>query len=56
MDLTLRKGYWIKFYMKLIAVISHDNYGSQFCRPSCKLVHYQAPSTGQAILPNAKYS
>jgi hypothetical protein len=28
MDLTLREGYWIKFCMKLIAVISHDNYYS----------------------------
>jgi hypothetical protein len=28
MDLTLREEYWIKFCMKLIAVISHDNYYS----------------------------
>jgi hypothetical protein len=26
MDLTLREEYWIKFCMKLIAVISPDNY------------------------------
>jgi hypothetical protein len=26
MDLTLRRGYWIKLCMKLIAVKSHDNY------------------------------
>jgi hypothetical protein len=30
MDLTLREGYWIEFCMKFIAVISHDNYYSQF--------------------------
>jgi hypothetical protein len=34
MDLTLREGYWIKFCMKLIAVIPHDNYYGQFYRPS----------------------
>jgi hypothetical protein len=38
MDLTLTEGYWITFCMKLTAVISHDNYYSQFYRPSCKLV------------------
>jgi hypothetical protein len=26
------------FCMKLIAVISHDNYYSQFCHPFCELV------------------
>jgi hypothetical protein len=30
MDVTLREGYSIKFYLKLIAVISRDNYYSQF--------------------------
>jgi hypothetical protein len=30
MDLTLREEYWIKLGMKLIAVISPDNYYSQF--------------------------
>jgi hypothetical protein len=30
MDLTLREGYWITFCMKVIAVISHDNYYCQF--------------------------
>jgi hypothetical protein len=29
MDLTLREEYWLKLCMKLIAVISHDNYYSQ---------------------------
>jgi hypothetical protein len=38
MDLTLRERYWIKFYMKLIGVMSHDNYYSQFYHPSCILV------------------
>jgi hypothetical protein len=38
MDLTLREGYWIKFCMKLITLISRDNYYSQFYRNSCKLV------------------
>jgi hypothetical protein len=33
MDLTLRGGYWVKFCMELIAVMSHDNYYSQFCHP-----------------------
>jgi hypothetical protein len=28
MDLTLREEYWITFCMKLITVISHDNYQS----------------------------
>jgi hypothetical protein len=54
MDLTLREGYWIKFCMKLIAVISHDNYYGQFYRPSFRLVHEQTPSTDQAILPYCK--
>jgi hypothetical protein len=31
MDLTLREGYLITFCVKLIAVISHDYYYSQFC-------------------------
>jgi hypothetical protein len=31
MDLTLREEYWIKFCMKLIAVISHDNYYRSSC-------------------------
>jgi hypothetical protein len=34
MDLTLREEYWIKFCMRLVAVISHDNYYNQFCHPS----------------------
>jgi hypothetical protein len=38
MDLTVKVGYLIKFCMKLIAVISHDNYYSQFYHPSCELV------------------
>jgi hypothetical protein len=38
MGLTLREGYWIQFYMKLIAVIFLNNCYSQFYRPSCKLV------------------
>jgi hypothetical protein len=33
MGLTLRGGYLIKLCMKLIALISHDNYYSQFCHP-----------------------
>jgi hypothetical protein len=51
MDFTLREEYWIKFCMTLIAVISRDNYYSQFYRPSCKLVQQYTPSTDQAILP-----
>jgi hypothetical protein len=39
MDLTLREEYWIKFCATLIAVISRDNYYSQFHRPFCELVH-----------------
>jgi hypothetical protein len=34
MDLTLREGYSIKFFMKLVAVLSHDNYYTEvikFC-------------------------
>jgi hypothetical protein len=38
MDLTLREEYWIKFCMKLIAVIFPDNYYSQFYYASCELV------------------
>jgi hypothetical protein len=38
MDLTLSEGYWIKFCMKLVAVMSHDNYYTHFYLPSCKLV------------------
>jgi hypothetical protein len=38
MDLTLREEYLIEFCMRLIAVISHDNYYNQFCHPSCELV------------------
>jgi hypothetical protein len=38
MDLTLRKGHWMSFYMKLVAVISLDNCYSQFHRPFCELV------------------
>jgi hypothetical protein len=30
MDLTLRVEYLIEFCMRLIAVISHDNYYNQF--------------------------
>jgi hypothetical protein len=30
MDLTLREGYWITFCMLLMAVISHDNYYTEF--------------------------
>jgi hypothetical protein len=38
MDLTSKEGYLIKFCMKLIAAISHDNYYSQFHPPFCELV------------------
>jgi hypothetical protein len=38
MDLTLREGDWKEFCMKLIAVISQDNFYSQFYRPSVLLV------------------
>jgi hypothetical protein len=38
MDLSLREEYWIKFCMKFIAVISHDNYYGQFYDPSCEQV------------------
>jgi hypothetical protein len=38
MDLTVKVGYLIKFCMKLIAVISHDNYYSQFYLPSYVLI------------------
>jgi predicted RNA-binding Zn-ribbon protein involved in translation (DUF1610 family) len=38
MDLTVKGGYLIKLCMHLIAVISHDNYYSQFYCPSCELV------------------
>jgi hypothetical protein len=38
MDLTLREEYWVTFCTKLIEVISHDDYYSQFYRPSCELV------------------
>jgi hypothetical protein len=34
---TLKEYYWIKFGMKLIAVIYHENYYSQFYH-SCELV------------------
>jgi hypothetical protein len=30
MNLTVKEGYLIKFCMKLITMISHDNYHSQF--------------------------
>jgi hypothetical protein len=35
MNLTLREAYWIEFCMKLIKVVSHDNYYSQFYHLSC---------------------
>jgi delta-aminolevulinic acid dehydratase/porphobilinogen synthase len=38
MDYILREGYWIKFCIKLITVISYDNYYSQFYPPFRKLV------------------
>jgi hypothetical protein len=38
MDLTVKEEYLIKYCMKLIAVISHDNYYSQFYHPSCEFV------------------
>jgi hypothetical protein len=37
MDLTLREEYWIKFYMKFIAMISNDNYYTQFYQRSFEL-------------------
>jgi hypothetical protein len=40
--------------MNLIAVISHDNYYTQFYHPSCELVQKQTPSTDQAIFPYSK--
>jgi hypothetical protein len=40
MDLTMREEYRIKFCMKLIAVISPNNYYSQFYHPSCDFFHY----------------
>jgi hypothetical protein len=38
MDLTVKEVYFIKLCMKLNAVISHDNYYSQFHHPFCELV------------------
>jgi hypothetical protein len=38
MDLNFSEEYWIKFCIKLIAMISHDNYYSQFYHPSNELV------------------
>jgi hypothetical protein len=38
MDLTLWEEYWTSFCMKLITVISHDNYYSQLYHPSYELV------------------
>jgi hypothetical protein len=38
MGLALREEYSIPFVIKLIVVISPDNYYSQFYRPSCELV------------------
>jgi hypothetical protein len=38
MDLTSKEEYWTQFCMKLIAVISPNNYYSQLYRPSCELV------------------
>jgi hypothetical protein len=35
---VLREEYLIEFCMRLIAVISHDNYYNQFCHSSCELV------------------
>jgi hypothetical protein len=32
MDLTLREGYWIRMCMKLIAVVSLDNFYSPLIR------------------------
>jgi hypothetical protein len=40
MDLTLREEYWIKFSMKLIAVISHDNYNNSLATPVENLAVY----------------
>jgi hypothetical protein len=30
MDLIVTEGYWIKFCVKLLAVIYHDTYNSQY--------------------------
>jgi hypothetical protein len=45
----------MKFCMKLMAMISHDNYYSQFCHPSCELVQW-TPSSARVILPYSKYN
>jgi hypothetical protein len=45
MDLTLREGHTIKCCMKLIALISHNNYHSQLW----------TPSTDEAILPYSSF-
>jgi hypothetical protein len=38
MDLTLKEGYSIKLYMKLIAVLAHYNYYSLFFHPFCEFL------------------
>jgi hypothetical protein len=38
MDLIMKDGYLIKYRMKLIAVISHGKYYSQFYHLSCEIV------------------
>jgi hypothetical protein len=55
-DITFREEYWIKCLKRLISVIFHNNYYSQFYRPSCELVYQQTPSTEQIILPYSKYN
>jgi hypothetical protein len=37
-DLTSKEGYLIKFCMKLIAAISHDNYYSQIFHSFCEII------------------
>lgn len=38
MDLTLTEDYWIIFFIKCIAAMSHNNYYTQFYNPFCILV------------------
>jgi hypothetical protein len=51
MNLTLREGYLIKCCVKLITVISHNNYYSQFCHHFCERIQSHHPSIDKANFP-----
>jgi hypothetical protein len=49
-DLAFREEYWIKFCMKLVALISHDNYYIDKGRGSIHSVALSEPTGVRRIL------